>query len=201
MSISERKERERKELRMKIINAAAEIIAGQGEEALTIRKVAKKVEYSPRTIYLYFQDKDDLIFQVVETAFQMTLDARSLAPPVEGLSPKELFYQRIHTHIRNGIENPHFYRAVITLIFQKAMKPGKAQQQIINQTKKDLHKLTGDGVSEQEVEILSEILFASLRGFTISLVNKMDTLSEKEIQKRADQFISFFFHGMKHKRK
>jgi AcrR family transcriptional regulator len=77
MGISSRKEREKKELRAKIIDATAKILIDQGYEKTTIRKVAEAIEYSPRTVYLYFKDKDSLLMEIIEEGFAGTLEKRS----------------------------------------------------------------------------------------------------------------------------
>ena len=57
----ERREREKNELRAKILDAARELFVSEGYEAVTMRKVAEKIEYSATAIYLHFKDKDALI--------------------------------------------------------------------------------------------------------------------------------------------
>ena len=56
MGISERREREKQELREKILEKAREILIKEGQDNLSIRNIATAIEYSPATIYLYFQD-------------------------------------------------------------------------------------------------------------------------------------------------
>lgn len=61
MGIKERRENEKKQMCRKIMDAATEIINQEGYEALSIRKLAAKIEYSPTTIYLYYKDKSQII--------------------------------------------------------------------------------------------------------------------------------------------
>ena len=56
-------------LRQEIIDAARDILAREGYEQLSMRKVAERIEYSPTAIYLHFEDKADLVFQVREETF------------------------------------------------------------------------------------------------------------------------------------
>ena len=62
MGISERKEREKEDLRKSILNAAREVFLEKGYEATSIRTIAEKIEYSPTTIYLYYKDKDAILY-------------------------------------------------------------------------------------------------------------------------------------------
>ena len=61
MGITERREREREEVRRKILDAARDLFATEGYENVTMRKIAEAIEYSPTAIYGHFEDKDDLV--------------------------------------------------------------------------------------------------------------------------------------------
>lgn len=43
---------------------AVEMIAKEGFDGLSMQKLAKKAGVSPATIYIYFKDRDDLIYQI-----------------------------------------------------------------------------------------------------------------------------------------
>lgn len=75
MGITERKEREKLELRDQILLAAKDILAREGQEKLSIRKIASQIEYSPGTIYLYFKDKDEIVYELMQMGFQLMTQA------------------------------------------------------------------------------------------------------------------------------
>jgi AcrR family transcriptional regulator len=60
MGVKERKAREKETLRQDILDAARELFIREGYQAVSMRKIAEKIEYSPATIYLHFRDKDDI---------------------------------------------------------------------------------------------------------------------------------------------
>jgi len=66
MGISERKQKEKDLLKMKIVAAAKELFLEEGYEKVSMRKIAARIEYSPTTIYLYFKNKSDLIVNIVQ---------------------------------------------------------------------------------------------------------------------------------------
>jgi len=78
MGITERKEREKVEIRAMILDAARELFARDGYERVTMRGVAEAIEYSPTTIYNYFEDKDDLVKALCEEDFTRLLGALSM---------------------------------------------------------------------------------------------------------------------------
>ncbi len=55
MSIDDRKEREKEILRRKILDAAERLFVEEGYENVSMRKIAAIIEYSPTTIYRFFE--------------------------------------------------------------------------------------------------------------------------------------------------
>jgi len=78
MGISERREKEKKDLRKLILDAAMEIFLEKGFDELSIRTIAEKIEYSPTTIYLYFKDKDDILFGLHLEGFRLMNEKMSV---------------------------------------------------------------------------------------------------------------------------
>ena len=85
MGITERKGRQRAELRARILDASRTIISRDGFDALTMRKIADAIEYSPATIYLHFQNRDEIAAQLVRDGFAALLAA--LLPAVAEPDP------------------------------------------------------------------------------------------------------------------
>lgn len=57
MATGTRRAREIENLRRAILDAARELFYEQDYRAVSMRKIAEKVEYSPAAIYRYFSDK------------------------------------------------------------------------------------------------------------------------------------------------
>ncbi len=60
MSIADRREREKFERRRLIMDAAKRLFIAKGFSATTMEEIAKEVELSPSTLYLYFKNKEEL---------------------------------------------------------------------------------------------------------------------------------------------
>ena len=61
MGVKERRERERTQIREKILDAALEVFAKEGAQGVTMRALADAIEYSAPVIYAHFRDKDAII--------------------------------------------------------------------------------------------------------------------------------------------
>ncbi len=69
------KAEDKSELRSAILKAAQDIFLEEGFEKFSMRRLARKVGYSPTTLYNYFKDKRDLIYSLCEDLFASYLDA------------------------------------------------------------------------------------------------------------------------------
>jgi AcrR family transcriptional regulator len=97
MGVKERQEREREEVRRKILDAARELFVTEGYRNVSVRKVAEKIEYSPAALYSYFPSKDDLFFALAEEGFRKLFEftnAQPLEPSIDGIRDGFLRYYR-----------------------------------------------------------------------------------------------------------
>jgi AcrR family transcriptional regulator len=107
MGISERKEREKQEMRDRIIAASMKMFVEQGYEKTSIRNIAEKIEYSPATIYLYYKDKDELLYDVQGLAFEKLLEA--FQKQAVSKSPMKRLEQICETYVNFGLEHEELY--------------------------------------------------------------------------------------------
>ena len=97
MGIPERRERERKELRQKILNAARELLVKRGYEAVTMREIAKRIEYSATALYKHFVDKDALVRELCREDFSafaryLVEEVATSGDPVERMARAGIVY-------------------------------------------------------------------------------------------------------------
>jgi AcrR family transcriptional regulator len=64
MGPKDRREREREDTRERILDVAREMFAERGVDAVTMRAIAQRIEYTPTAIYHHFRDKDALIAEL-----------------------------------------------------------------------------------------------------------------------------------------
>ncbi|MBF6471404.1 MULTISPECIES: TetR/AcrR family transcriptional regulator [Nocardia] len=69
MSTQTRKERERAERRQRIIETARELAEAHGWEAVTVRRLAERIEYSQPVLYSHFAGKSAIVSAVAEQGF------------------------------------------------------------------------------------------------------------------------------------
>ncbi|MBK7428954.1 MAG: TetR/AcrR family transcriptional regulator [Saprospiraceae bacterium] len=107
MGISDRKEREKTELRSLILKAAKKLFLEQGIEKTSIRNIADAIEYSPGTIYHYFQDKDSIFHEIHTEGFQELGKKMAVLHEVE--NPFERLKAMGKIYIKFAFENTDMY--------------------------------------------------------------------------------------------
>lgn len=113
MGISERREREREELRQKILDSASALFAAEGYENVSMRKIASDIEYSPTTIYLYFKDKTELLTEICEITFADLIREMDSIRKDEN-SPLSRLKLTIRKYVEFGLAHPNHYELTFT---------------------------------------------------------------------------------------
>ena len=113
MGISERKQREKEEMRRLILQTAMRLFVERGFESVSIRNIAEEIEYSPATIYLYFKDKNELLHHLHEEGFLM------LQTQMQGIAhisePMEKLMALSKVYIDFGLNHPGMYDLMFIL--------------------------------------------------------------------------------------
>ena len=71
MGITERKVRQKEELRTAILQSAWQIVKQDGWQSLSIRKIADAIEYSVPVIYTHFESKDAILHEFAKEGFAL----------------------------------------------------------------------------------------------------------------------------------
>ncbi len=115
-------ERRRQRVRTAILDAAEKVFAEEGEEGLSIRRLADEIDYSPAAIYRYFGSKEELVDELKEVFFE-----RILVLIGQSRESAEIFPVRmrkcIAAYIGTALEKPHHYAAAFTGLAQTEAAP------------------------------------------------------------------------------
>ncbi|MCE7993238.1 MAG: helix-turn-helix transcriptional regulator [Roseivirga sp.] len=113
MGISERKEREKEEMKKLIIDTATRLFIEQGFDKTSMRSIAEAMEYSPATIYLYFKDKSELFDAIHRQGFKVFFEYLSQVNTIE--DPMERLNQLGIQYLTFAIENPGYYDLMLIM--------------------------------------------------------------------------------------
>ncbi|MFM1961907.1 MAG: hypothetical protein RLZZ172_752 [Bacteroidota bacterium] len=107
MVLNTRKTKRKEELRRLILDAALKVFVEEGLECLSIRRIAEIIAYSPTTIYLYFKDKNHLLFELCELGFLQMAEMNNNLSVIQ--NPLERLHRMGENYIKFGIEHPAYY--------------------------------------------------------------------------------------------
>jgi AcrR family transcriptional regulator len=107
MSIKDRKERQKAEMRRVILHTAMELFLSHGFDQVSIRKIAEHLEYSSATIYLYFRDKDEILTALHDEGFDKLYKVQSALG--SGGDPFNLLMRHAKVYITFALANPEYY--------------------------------------------------------------------------------------------
>ncbi|HTD47477.1 MAG TPA: TetR/AcrR family transcriptional regulator, partial [bacterium] len=123
MGVKERRDRERLEMRQAILDSAREIAAKEGWQAVTIRRVAEKIEYSPPAIYEYFESKEALLEEEAREAFGIFL-ADLIAARDAHTDPRERLRAMGDAYWNFVWKHPELYQVISGLGGVNLCEPG-----------------------------------------------------------------------------
>jgi len=109
MSPKERRERQKLATREGILGAALQIARSDGWAAVTVRRVAEIIEYTPPIIYEYFASKDALLEELQRQGFVQLADAMRQAT-VRGADARERLLQMCDAYVRFAYDQPELYQ-------------------------------------------------------------------------------------------
>ena len=106
--IAERREDEKERRRGEILNAAETLYIKKGWDALTVEQVARSARLSRALVYVYFRDKEDLLFAIGERAMRLLRDRfeAATATTASGMDQIESIGR---AYIGYASEFPHYF--------------------------------------------------------------------------------------------
>ncbi len=96
-----------------IVEAAGKILTTSGVGGLTIKNLAKEMEFSESAIYRHFTSKEEIIIAMLDFLAQ-TMDERNTATLTKDLSAEEKFKIIFRNQIAFFKKYPHFVVAVFS---------------------------------------------------------------------------------------
>lgn len=191
MGLKERREREKRVLRKKILDAARELFAAEGYEAVTMRKIARAIEYSPTAIYLHFRDKKAVMDAICDEDFLKL--AKRFRKIAEILDPIERLRAAGYAYCDFALKHPNHYR----LMFMTPHPPHHPEESAIERGNRDedayafVKWTVGEAIAQgrlrpelDDVDLVAQIVWSAVHGW-VSL--RMTKCNEVWVDWRPDR--------------
>lgn len=105
---AQRRAAHKADLEQRILDAARQLFAEHGHDAVTLREVAAAVGYSHATLYSFFADKASLLARLAEEAGQGLLEV--LSGQLEAGDARLSLRRVAAAYVRWAVAHPHHYR-------------------------------------------------------------------------------------------
>jgi len=114
MGISDRKLRQKEEVRASILDTAWEMVLTEGWQSFSIRKIADAIEYSVPVIYSHFENKDAILLEFNRKGFQLLTDALTQAKAAQPI-PAEQIRAMGRAYWDFAFQNKEYYQLMFGL--------------------------------------------------------------------------------------
>lgn len=153
----------REQPRQRVIEAAADLLAREGRDAVTTRAVAVAAGLQPPAIYRLFGDKDGLLEAVAEYGFARFLAAKRVDP--DPSDPIEDLRAGWDLAVEFGLANPALYSLMYSEPTEPASAAFKAGMEILRGR---IRRLAAGGWLRVGEELAAMIIHATARGAVLT---------------------------------
>ena len=177
------------------INAGYDILLEDGLNNLTVRKIAKKAGYSYATIYNYFKDYDDLMWNIGLKAINEIADylTKYYNKNRDQKSCEDLLRLTYKKYISYFIEHENIYQFIFFKQFNDINLDEKDNPPVLFNLQQDIMKKCVDQgcFKKDDIVIVGDLLTNSINGILSLYYSGKEKLTEKEIYIKVDSYIDF----------
>jgi AcrR family transcriptional regulator len=186
------------ELRTMILDASREIIEQNGLAGLSAREIARRIEYSPGTIYNMYENLDDVILHV-EAQMLDELDKR-----LEGVMSEPPTIDRVRKLAITYLHFTHEKPKLWNLLFEHHMPAGvdlpvwyqQKLEGLLNHVEKVLAPLFPAG-RDMERKRAARVLWAGVHGITsLSTADKLSIVSTEAATVLINDLVGTYLSGL-----
>ncbi|MBE3559363.1 MAG: TetR/AcrR family transcriptional regulator [Ktedonobacteraceae bacterium] len=195
----QRRQNEKQKLRQIILDTAGELFLQHGYMGFSLRQVAEEIGYAPGTIYLYFNNKDDLLFNIANEGFRRFNEKQRAARSLTD-DPAQKLREMCRAYISFGLEFPTYYRLMFMerpdLLFKKHEVEAYGWLSSLQEFQTVFAEAIQSGVFRQgNIISMSDAWWACLHGI-VSLSSSMTFLFDKKrIEQATEEALSMLFEG------
>lgn len=186
------------ELRELILDASTELIEANGLAGLSAREIARRIGYSPGTLYNIFENLDDLVLTIEGRLLDRLSSVLAQLP--EKSNPAEGVRQLAQAYIQFTHENPKLWN----LLFEHHLPLGREVPPWYQQKLEDLMSRIEDTLAPLMADAdphalrrSARVLWAGIHGITsLSTADKLSNISAETAGPLVDDLVGFYLKGL-----
>lgn len=186
------------ELRDLILDASTELIEANGLAGLSAREIARRIGYSPGTLYNIFENLDDLILTIEGRLLDRL--AGTLANVAVGNNPAQYMHQLAQAYLLFTHDNPKLWN----LLFEHHLPAGREVpvwyqhklEGLLSRVENGLSPLMPDA-DPQTLRRTARVLWAGVHGITsLSTADKLSIVTTDTAPALIDDLVSAYLAGL-----
>ncbi|MEQ1530946.1 MAG: TetR/AcrR family transcriptional regulator [Methylococcales bacterium] len=197
--MARRNEHTQGQLKEMILNAAQYIVVEQGFSALTVRKIAAKINYTVGSIYMIFTNMDDLILQLKAVTLN---DITQQIEQISHYPPEQYLEEMAKTYLRFASQNFNQW----SMIFEHRLPEGTTTpdwyqlkvEEAFQRVETQFKRLT-PSCSQAQIARAARALWGGIHGIcALSLNEKLNSLDIYDVESNVVLLVRNFVQGWIH---
>jgi AcrR family transcriptional regulator len=158
-----------------IINAAKELFIEKGIDNVSMRNIAKKINYSPTTLYIYFSNKTDILKKLAEDYFRDYADMYEEILRNTEVDPLDNLKHYMKVYVERAMTNPGMYKLMTKLFAESESfnlgisNAGRGYEILVELTKRCID--AGE-ISAGQEQMKAQILWINTHGLCSLLASR-----------------------------
>lgn len=196
--MARRNDHSREQIKQMALDVAEKLVAENGTGFLTARRIASGIGYTVGSLYLVFDNLDDLALQVNAR----TLDRLALALEQTAslhADPRRCVVELGRSYVRFAAEHPHLWNMVFEVRTPDDMKlPDWYQNRILTLfrgVEREFEKMRPD-LPEAPIRTAARALWSGVHGICIlARAGKLDVVGIENVERASDLLCENFIDG------
>lgn len=187
------------ELRELIIGASTALIEEAGLAGLSAREIARRINYSPGTLYNSFENLDDLVLTIEGRLLDGLMAALAALPPGKAGDPAARVHEIARCYLAFAAANPRLW----SLLLEHSVP---AARRVPDWYRQKLEALMGRiedallplaaGLGPEDVRRAARVLWAGVHGLaSLSATDKLAIISAEDARVLMDDLVGNYLIG------
>lgn len=181
-----------------LIEVARELFATHGKRNITMHDIAEASKKGRRTLYTYFNNKEEIFREVIDKELNYLLEELTLVSD-ENIDPDIKLRKHVITHLdaikyivnRNGSLRADFFRDIYQV--------ERARRKIDIAEIELIRNILAEGIEEKifknmDLDLSSVVIFHAVKGLEVPYIRQNLT---KAFEENKHKIVEFIFNGIK----
>ena len=187
------------ELRELIISASTSLIRESGLGGLSAREIARRINYSPGTLYNSFENLDDLVLTIEGRLLDDLLTALAAVPA--GGEPRERVHRLANCYLDFAARNPKLWNLLFEHNIPASQGVPESYRQmfeaLMGTIEDALRPLSGE-LGAEDIKRAARVLWAGVHGIaSLSAADKQSVIDPGDASALVDDLVRTYLSGLK----